>query len=99
MRVTAVWLCGLLAGGLSSGATAGECAKDELTFNFSNLPVRDAFAVLADFAGLRPQVDAAIVESGPIRFVCTNWRVAAQDLARRHNLRLRIEGGVMQVTR
>jgi hypothetical protein len=89
----------LAAAALASGATAGECRKDELTFNFSNLPVRDAFAVLADFAGLRPQVDAGIDASGPIRFVCKNWRVAAQDLAREHNLRLSIEGGVLRVRR
>jgi type II secretory pathway component GspD/PulD (secretin) len=89
----------LLAAGLCSGATAAECKKDELTFNFSNLPVRQAFSVIADFAGLRPRIDSAIDASGPIQFVCTHWRVAAENLARRHNLRLSIEGGVLQVSK
>jgi len=92
-------LIGLLAAGSCPGATAGECKDDELTFNFSSLPVRQAFAVIANFAGLRPQIDSSIDVSEPIRFVCTNWRVAAENLARKHNLRLGIDGGILKVSK
>ena len=99
MRKKPVLLLGLLAAGWCSVGAASECAKDELTFNFSNIPVRDAFSVLADFAGLRPRLDPAITESTSIRFTCLNWRVAAEDLARKHHLRLTIDGGVLQVSK
>ena len=87
----------LLAGTLISGATAADCKQDELEFNFSNLQVKQAFALFADFAGLRAQIDQSITQSEPMRFGCTNWRVAAESLARKHNLHLEIKNGVMYV--
>jgi type II secretory pathway component GspD/PulD (secretin) len=87
----------LIFGSLLSGAMARNCNDDELTFNFSNLPVRQAFAILADFAGLRPQIDPSIQQSEAMRFECVNWRVVAEDLARKHDLNLEIKDGVMSV--
>jgi hypothetical protein len=82
-----------------ANAANAECAKDALTFNFSSIKVIEAYAILADFAGLKPEVDHSLQQSEPMKFVCVPWRVVAQDLADRHNLNLKIENGVMRVTR
>ena len=90
----------VLAAGLCASTSAVGCDKEgELQFSFSNLKVREAFAIFADFAGLRPDIAAAIVESGPIKFGCTHWRVAAESLARQYHLRMRVAGGVLRVSR
>ena len=89
----------ILGGILIPEATAAECKQGELAFAFSNLPAKDAFAIFADFAGLRAQIDQTIVQSEPMNFGCTKWRVAAENLARKHNLRLKIDNGVMHVTK
>jgi hypothetical protein len=89
---------GLISVGFSSLSHAN-CSGGQLQFAFRNLEVKKAFAIFADFAGLRAQIDQAIVQSEPMNFPCTPWRVAADDLARRHNLVLKVEGGVMHVSR
>ena len=88
----------LISIGFSSLSHAN-CPAGQLQFAFNNLEVKKAFAIFADFAGLRAQIDQAIVQSEPMTFPCTPWRVAADNLARRHNLILKIEGGVMHVSK
>lgn len=83
---------------LSNPAMAA-CPDDALTFNFSNIKVIEAFAILADFAGLKPDIDHSLQQSEAMKFVCTPWRVVAQDLADRHHLIVKIENGVMHVSR
>jgi hypothetical protein len=83
---------------IANPADAG-CPDGQLQFAFSNLKVRDAFAILADFAGLKPEIDRSLTQSEPIAFGCTPWRAAAQDLADRHSLSLRIENGYLYVAR
>jgi hypothetical protein len=75
------------------------CPDGQLQFSFSNLKVREAFAILADFTGLRPEIDSSITQSEPMKFGCTPWRVVAQDLADRHKLNWRSENGVLYVSR
>ena len=75
------------------------CPNGQLQFSFSNLKVGEAFAILADFAGLRAEIDRSLTQSEPMKFGCTPWRVVAKDLADRHNLSLRIEGGSMYVSK
>lgn len=99
MKLHRVVMLAILGVSAFSTASASECRNDELTFNFSNIRTREAFAVLADFAGLRPQVDSSIESAGPLKFVCKPWRAAAEELAAKYNLRLRIENGVMSVSR
>jgi hypothetical protein len=99
MSIRHLLIVALLGTGFTSAATAAQCRDGELQVSFSNLRVREAFGLFAHVAGLRPQVDASIEESGPLNFGCTHWRVAAEDLARQYNLRLKIEGGVLYVTR
>ena len=97
MRTLAALVClGFM--GLCRPALAA-CPDGALTFNFSNIKVIEAFAILADFAGLTPDIDHSLQQSEPMKFVCTPWRVVAQDLAERHNLKLNIENGVMHVSR
>jgi hypothetical protein len=79
-------------------ANAG-CPEGQLQFSFSSLRVSEAFSILADAAGLKPDVDRSLTESEAMKFGCTPWRVVAKDLADRHNLSLRIENGVMHVSR
>jgi len=82
----------------SISANAG-CPEGQLQFSFSNLKVIEAFSILADVAGLKPDIDHSLTESEAMKFGCTPWRVVAKDLADRHNLSLRIENGVMHVSR
>jgi hypothetical protein len=79
-------------------SAANACPEGELEVSFSNIETKMAFALIADAAGLRPQFEGSIEGSTSWRFACTPWRVAAESLARKYNLRLRIEGGVMYVT-
>lgn len=91
----------ILAFGLivsSSSAIAG-CPDGELQFSFSNLSVKEAFAILADVAKLKPVIDSALTQAEPMKLGCTPWRVVAKDLADRHNLLLRIENGSMYVSK
>ena len=82
-----------------SSLANANCPDGQLQFNFSDLKVSQAFAILADFAGLKPEIDSSLTQSEPMHFSCTPWRVAARDLADRHNLSLRIENGVMHFSR
>jgi hypothetical protein len=84
---------------LVSISANADCPEGQLQFTFSNLKVTEAFAILADVAGLKPDIDHSITPSEAMKFGCTPWRVVAKDLADRHNLSLRIENGVMHVSR
>ena len=84
---------------LASLSANAECPNGQLQFSFSNLKVGEAFAILADVAGFKPDIDHSLTQSEAMKFGCTPWRVAAKDLADRHNLSLRIENGVMHVSR
>lgn len=79
--------------------SANACPDGELQFSFSSLEIGAAFALFADFAGLKPEIDRSLTQSEPMSFGCTPWRVAATKLADRHNLSLRIENGIMYVSR
>ena len=83
----------------SANVHAQECAAGELRFAFNNLEVRKAFAIFADFAGLKANIDQSIPYSSPMNFGCTRWDVAARQLADKYNLSLRIESGTMFVTK
>ena len=82
-----------------SSLANANCPDGQLQFSFSNLKVIEAFAILADFAGLKPDIDHSLTQSEPMKFGCTPWQVVAKDLADRHNLSLRIENGSMYVSR
>lgn len=83
----------------SSNSANANCPDGQLQFSFSNLRVREAFAILADFTGLKPEIDPSISESEAMKFGCTPWQVVAQDLADRHKLTWRVERGVLYVSR
>lgn len=76
-----------------------DCPDGQLQFSFSNLEVRTAFKIFAGFAALKPEIDLSVTQSEPMNFGCTPWRIAATKLADRHNLSLRIENGIMYVSR
>ena len=98
MKLVKYWTYGLFFYLLSVAAYA-DCPDGEVKFSFRNLDARAAFALLADFAGLQADIDQSIKASGPINFDCTPWRVAAENLAGEYHLKLRIENGVMHVTK
>jgi hypothetical protein len=97
MKLTASAILSLVC--VLSSFSANACPDGELQFSFSNLEVAAAFALFADFAGLKPEIDRSLTQSEPMSFACTPWRVAATKLADRHNLSLRIENGIMYVSR
>jgi hypothetical protein len=94
---TATTVLGIVCALTSISANA-YCPDGQLQFSFSNIKVAEAFAILADVAGLKTDIDRSLTQSEPMKFGCTPWRVVAQDLADRHNLSLRIEDGVMHVS-
>ena len=77
--------------------SSANCPDGELAFKFDNLDVKTAFLALADFADLRPEIDPSIDHSGPINFDCTPWRTAANNIARKYRLSIKIENDVMYV--
>ena len=89
----------LILGCICFSTTANACPDGQLRFSFSNLKVFEAFAIFADFAKLKPEIDRSLTQSEPMSFDCTPWQVAAKNLAERHNLTLRIENGYMYVSR
>ena len=89
----------LILGCICFSNSANACPDGQLRFSFSNLKVSEAFAIFADFARLRPEIDQSLTQSEPMNFGCTPWQVAAKNLADRHNLSLRIENGSMYVSK
>lgn len=51
--------------------TANACPDGELQFSFSSLEIGAAFALFADFAGLKPEIDRSLTQSEPMSFGCT----------------------------
>ena len=84
---------------LASSLAKANRPDGQLQFSFSNLKVIEAFAILADFTGLKPEIDRSLTQAEAMKFGCTPWHVVAKDLADRHHLSVRIENGVMYVSR
>lgn len=67
------------------------CQGDELSLNFQTTPLPIVLQVIADFSGRRAQIDPDVTGTPPIQYPCTAWRAALQDIAKRHQLDIRIE--------
>ena len=67
------------------------CQGEELSLSFQTTPLPMVLQVIADFSGRRAQIDPAVTGNPPIHYRCTPWRTALQDIARRHQLDIRIE--------
>lgn len=80
-------------------APAQNCPKGSVRFSFENISVKSAFAIFADYAGLKAKFDQSITASQPMKFECRNWLEVAEELAKNHNLTLRIENGTMYVSK
>ena len=92
----------LIAAALSlahAPARAQDCPDTMLRFNFDPLEVKTAFALFADFAGLAPNIDPSINYTTAIHFDCMRWEVAAQNLADKFNLKMRVENRTLYVSR
>ena len=98
MRLIAAFTSGLILMLYSIVSYAG-CPEGELSLSFSNLQIKMAFAIIADYAGLKPNIDQSIDQSSPINIECTPWQDAAIELAREHHITLKIENGVMYVSK
>ena len=72
--------------------------EDEISFSFMNIRVASAFAIFADYAGLKLDINPPIAYSTPLNFTCVHWEVAAKSLAKKYNLKLKIEDGTMVVS-
>ena len=93
------WLIAAALMAFGVNAHAQDCAAGELRFAFDRLEVRKAFAIFADHAGLKANIDQSIPYSSPMHFGCTRWEVAARQLAEKYNLSLKIESGTLHVSR
>jgi len=97
-RIFAVGLAGLLTS--SFALENGQCERpEEISFNFRDLEIKMAFAILADFAKYRLVIEPSISGSEAMTFVCRRWDVVARELAARHNLRVEIRDGAMYVSK
>ena len=99
MKYSLILIVATLNFAFSSIASAEDCPSGELRFSFRKLEVKQAFAILSDFARLKAEIDPSISGSAPMNFNCTPWEVAAKRLAGEYNLNLKIENGVMRVSR
>ncbi|MGB1109565.1 MAG: hypothetical protein ACPG4N_04375 [Gammaproteobacteria bacterium] len=82
---------------VAAAPVMAECGKDHLQFDFANISDREAFAIFANFAKLKPMIDESVTGSGSLKFGCTHWRKAAYRLAREHELTLIIRNGTLRV--
>ncbi len=73
--------------------------SDTVSFNFDNLKVMIAFKVIADFAKLKKDIDPSIDFSTAMTFQCIPWQEVVQILANKYNLTMKIEKGVLHVSK
>lgn len=96
MKNTRIFLA-VLALCFSSGSQAA-CPDGELRFSFDNLPLRTAFVLMADNAGMRVKFRNMPGKVVPVKFPCTPWRQAVEGLAEKHGLSVRVEGKTLHVS-
>lgn len=96
MRTIKIFLA-TLALCISSGSQAA-CPDGELRFSFDNLPLRTAFVLMADNAGMKVTFRDMPGKVAPVKFPCTPWRQAVEGLAEKHGLSVRIEGKTLHVS-
>ena len=53
---------------------------------------------MADNAGMKVEFRDMPGKAAPVKFPCTPWRQAVEDLAEKHGLGVRIEGGTLYVS-
>jgi type IV pilus assembly protein PilQ len=72
-----------------------QCVGKELRINFSDMPLKATLQVLADFSGNKLVADPSVSGSGAFSYECTPWDAVLQDIASRHNLIVKVEGGTI----
>lgn len=75
--------------------TKRKCVGKELRINFTDMPLKATLQVLADFSGNKLAADPSVSGSGAFNYECIPWDSVLQDIASRHNLIVKIEGGVI----
>ena len=68
-----------------------------MEFLFSNIQANTAFSLVANFAGLKLEIDERIKRSKPIRFDCMHWRKAVAHRAKEFDIGLKIYNGKMVI--
>jgi type IV pilus assembly protein PilQ len=72
-----------------------KCVGKELRINFTNMPVKATLQLLADFSGHKLSADSSISGSAAFNYDCVPWDAVLQDIAARHRLDVRVEGGTI----
>ena len=98
MKLASVLVACFLAISISTTANAA-CSEGQIQFTFEKMQVKIAFKLLADFGQVKAKIDPAINYIAPIKFPCTPWQDAAAALAEKYKLTLKIEDGIMHVTK
>jgi hypothetical protein len=83
------------ARGATSSSGGMECASKELRIAFADQSLKSVLAVVADFSGHRLVADPNITGSGAFKYDCVPWDTVLQDIAYRHKLAIRVEGGTI----
>lgn len=75
----------------TSAAAQNTCSNEKLSLNFNDIPLRTILQVIADFSGHKVRDDPSLSGSSAFHYPSTPWCEVLQDIAKRHNLNIRVE--------
>lgn len=82
-----------------SGGVSCDGPKAAMSINFDNMPLRSVLQLFADFTGKKLVADANIIGSAAFHYQKRPWCEILNDVARRHQLEVRSEGGTLYARR
>lgn len=74
-------------------AAQKQCVGKEMQIHFTHMPVAATLQVVADFSGQQLVADASVRGAGAFHYDCVPWDAVLQDIAARHQLRIKVEKG------
>lgn len=72
-----------------------KCVGKEIRISFTNMPLKATLQLLADFSGNKLSADSSVSGSGAFSYDCVPWDAVLQDIAARHKLVVKVEGGTI----
>jgi hypothetical protein len=82
---------------VTSSGGKKKCTGNEMSIDFSNMPLSATLQVIADFSGNKLSVVPSIGGSGPFHYVCVPWDSVLKDIASKYNLSIVVESGTIIV--
>lgn len=82
-----------------SGSLSCDSPKDVMSINFHDMPLRNVLQLIADFSGQKLVADANISGKAAFQYQNRPWCEILNDVARRHQLEVRSESGMLYARR